>query len=316
MSNRLLSVILLSYYSNKRIISAYEKINRIFELEKIPFELIIIDDGSEDESFAIAEELEIKCENVFAYQLSKNYSSNYAGFAGLSVCNGECVVIIPDDEQQPYSSIIEMYRLWEHGEKLIIPYRNQRIEKGYSKYFSLLFYKIMNALSEIKYPPGGADLFFADREVIDILISKIKPINTALIPEVLRLGYSPYYFPYTRPQGLNENGKSRWSFRKKVKLAKDTFYSSSTFPIRMIKYIGQFFSTFSFIAIIFYLYITFFGNNKFWGIAPPGWTSTVLIICFFSGLILLSLGIIAEYIWRIYEEVKNRPGYIIKKKNR
>jgi len=77
---------------------------------------------------------------------------------------------------------------------------------------------------------------------------------------------------------------------------------------------GVFFSMISFMLIIFYLYINTFGNKSFWGYTPPGWTSTVLFISFFSGLILFALGVISEYIWRIYEEVKNRPGYIIKKK--
>src|SRR5690606_24795565 len=116
---------------------------------------------------------------------------------------------------------------------------------------------------------------------------------------------------YERPKG--NNTKSRWSFKKKFKLAMDTFFSSSSFPIKFITYSGVFFSIFSFCLIIVYTYIGLFGNNKFWGIKVPGWTSTIVFISFFSGLILFSLGVIAEYIWRIYEEVKNRPGYIIKK---
>ena len=149
-------------------------------------------------------------------------------------------------------------------------------------------------------------------EVIDILNTRIHPINTSSIFEVLKLGFSPYYFPYHRLKGVNL--KSRWTWSKKIRLFKDTFFISSTWPIKAITSMGIVFSVFAFLVILFYIYIRLFGNPEFWGKIVPGWTSLVIIISFFSGLILFSLGIIAEYTWRIYEEVKNRPGFIIKKK--
>lgn len=308
----MLSIILLAYNSNERIRQAYDKVSSIMVHEKIPFEFIVIDDGSEDDSFKIASELEEKHECVYAYQLSKNVTTHYSAFAGLKMCNGDCVFFIPDDEQQPYQTIVEMYRLWEKGEKLIIPYRTGRNDGFLSDLFSKLFYRTINALSDIKFPEGGADTFFIDRELIDIVNDKIHPINTSLMSEVFRLGFSPVYFPYVRPKGINN--KSRWTFKKKFRLAKDTFFSSSTWPIRMITFLGIFFSVFSFCIIGAYSYVKLLGNPDFWGDRIPGWTSTIVIISFFSGLILFSLGMIAEYVWRIYEEVKNRPGYIIKKK--
>ncbi len=310
----MLSLILLSYNSGERINNAFHKLSKVFVNEKIDFELIIVDDGSQDNSFRIALELERAYNNVHAFELSRNYTSHYSAFAGLSVCNGDCAILIPDDEQQPYQTIVEMYRLWEKGEKVIIPYRTKRNDGFLTDLFSFLFYKIINTLAEIKYPEGGADTFFIDREVIDILNARIHPINTSIISEVLRLGYSPYYYPYERTKGINQ--KSRWTFKKKYRQAKDTFFSSSTWPVRVINNLGIFFSLFALGMIVLYSYVILFGNPDFWGERMPGWTSTVVIISFFSGLILFSLGIIAEYIWRIYEEVKNRPGYIIKKKGK
>ena len=307
-----LSVILLSYYSQNRIINVYNKVNDILIKAKINFEFIVIDDGSSDNSFSIALNLEKERENVKVYQLSRNFTSHYAIFAGLSLCNGDCAVAIPDDEQQPYNLLIDLYKKWEEGNKVVIPFRLNREDPWLSKIFSNSFYFIMNNLSDIKYPPGGADSFLIDREIIDLLNKSIHPINTTTITEVLRLGFDPFYLPYERVKG--DNKKSRWTFRKKWKLALDTFYSSSSFPIKFISTLGVFFSIFSFMLIIFYFYINILGNKTFWGYNPPGWASTVLFISFFSGLILFALGIIAEYIWRIYEEVKNRPGYIIKKK--
>ena len=216
MDAKLLSVILLSYYSKDRIRICYERLTQVLGEAGIPFELIVMDDGSKDESFRIALELERGHSNVHAYQLSRNYTSHYSIFAGLSICNGACAVPIPDDEQQPYETIVQMYRLWEGGEKIIIPHRAQRDDPPVSKFFSRSFYKLMNALSDVQFPEGGADLFFIDREIIDIVNRHIHPINTSSISEILRLGFSPHFLPYNRP--LGSNTKSRWSFKKKWRL--------------------------------------------------------------------------------------------------
>jgi dolichol-phosphate mannosyltransferase len=273
-----------------------------------------MDDGSADQSYQIACGLEEKYEHVFAYQLSRNYTSHYSIFAGLSLCTGGCAAPIPDDEQQPYETLVEMYRMWEKGDQVIIPFRVGRNDPFITKWWSLLFYKVMNNLSDIKFPKYGADTFFIDREIIDIINSRIHPIRTTSITEILRLGFDPKFLPYYRSLGINE--KSRWSFSKKIKLAKDFFFTSSTFPITLIIRLGTIFSIFSLLMMLFYSYGKLFGQGEFWEMKKvPGWTSTVVIIAFFSGLILFSLGIIAEYMWRIYEEVKARPGYLIRKKN-
>lgn len=312
-NNKLLSIILLSYYSEERIKIAYDKIKLLLDEEEIPFELIVMDDGSKDNSYKIALGLEKRYDNVRAYQLSRNYTSFYSAFAGVSICKGGCATLIPDDEQQPYSTLVEAYRLWEQGHKIIIPNRISREDSINKYFFSNLYYKIMNSFSVIQYPVGGCDTFFIDREIIDILNTRIHPINTCIITEILRLGFDTYFLPFERPLGLNGHG-SRWSWKGKVKLAKDMFFSSSSFPIKLIMNMGLWISALSIIGIFFYLYIGIFGNWQFWGINVRGWLSIVLLIMFFGGVILFSLGIIAEYIWRIYEEVKDRPGYIIKQK--
>jgi polyisoprenyl-phosphate glycosyltransferase len=309
----MLSIIFLSYNSGQRIVKAFEQLSQIMKLHQITFELIIIDDDSQDNSYEIALELENKSKNIRAFQLSRNYTPHYGIFAGLSLCKGDCAIPIPDDEQQPYVSIIEMYKIWESGEKVVIPYRIKRNDGFIDNTFANLYYKIINKLSDIKFPNGGADSFLIDRELINIINQRIHPINTSIITEVLRLGFHPFFYPYERVKGINSY--SRWTLRKKIRLFKDTFFSSSVWPVKLITRLGLFFSLFAFLIIIFYTYIALFGNPNFWGEKLPGWTSTVVIISFFSGIILFSLGIIAEYIWRIYEEVKDRPGYIIRNKN-
>jgi len=306
-----LSVILLSYYSGDRIVTAYNQLDVVMKRENIPYEFIIVDDGSKDDSYKIAIELEAQKENVRAYQLSRNFTTHYAKFAGFELCSGACATSMPDDGQQPLETYVQMYRQWEKGNKLVVPYRISRNDGFIKDFFSRLYYKLMNALSVVNYPPGGCDVFLADRELIDILVNRIHPINTSSTVEVLRLGFDPVFIPFDRPKVKT---KSRWTFRKKLKQATDSFFTSSNFPIKLISYLGVITSIISVLLIIVAIVLKILGLDSIAGVSIPGWTTTVVFISFFSGLILLSLGIIAEYIWRIYEEVKDRPGYIIKKK--
>jgi dolichol-phosphate mannosyltransferase len=309
-----LSVILCSYKSKDRIAKVRNQLHDVLTAANIPYELIIIDDGSSDGSFEVASSLEKQFDNVKAYELSRNYTSHYAIFAGFKMVTGDCATVIADDEQQPLHLLVELYNEWQKGSKIIFPYRVERDDPWTSKLFANLFYKTMSAISDFTYPTHGIDSFFVDREIIDLINERIHPINTTTVTELLRLGFSPLYLPYTR--GKSTATKSRWTFKKKLKLAKDWFFSTSSFPIKFITFLGLSVSAFAFCLILFYTYIKIFGNPNYWNITERGWVSIIILISFFSGLILLSLGIIAEYIWRIYEEVKNRPGYIIKKKDK
>jgi glycosyltransferase involved in cell wall biosynthesis len=313
MRTGILSVILLSYKSGERLKNVRNVLDKELSSANIPYELVIVDDGSGDGSFQIASGLEKEFNNVKAYELSRNYTSHYAIFAGFKMCTGSCATVIADDEQQPYHLLVDMYREWQKGTKIIFPYRTQRDDPWTSKLFAGMFYKIMSSMSDFAYPPQGIDSFFIDTEVVDLINNRIHPINTTTVTELLRLGYSPVYLPYTR--GKSTAAKSRWTFKKKLKLAKDWFFSTSSFPIKLITFLGVSISAFAFCLILFYTYIKLFGNPNYWDTGQQGWVSLVILISFFSGLIILSLGIIAEYIWRIYEEVKNRPGFIIKKKD-
>lgn len=310
--NKLLSLVFLSYYSKERIEPVYLKIKKELEKENIPFELIIIDDGSEDDSHEVACELEKQDNRVRAYQLSKNYTSDYALFAGFSICKGACASGVSDDLQTPLETIIKMYRLWERGSKVVVSFRASRNDGRVNDFFSNFYYRVMNSISEVTFPRGGVGFSLIDREIIDILNHRIHPRNTSVNVEILRLGFDPIYIPFDRPPTV---GKSRWTFKKKVRLALNTIISSSSFPIKFITTIGFSAVLFAILLILVSAILKLTNQNNLFGIAIPGWTSTFILISFFSGTILFSLGVIAEYIWRILEEVKDRPGYIIKKKD-
>jgi len=310
-NNKLLSLVFLSYFSKERIESVYAQIVEKFEDENIPFELIIMDDGSKDDSFNVACRLEEHDNRIRAYQLSKNYTSDYSLFAGFSICKGACACGVSDDLQTPLETIIKMYRLWEKGAKVTISFRASRNDGKMNDLMSNFYYKIMNSISEVTFPSGGVGFSLIDREIIDILNERIHPRNTSVNVEILRLGFDPVFIPFDRPP---TKGKSRWTFKKKMKLALNTIVSSSSFPIKFITIIGFSSMVLSIILILVSIVLKLTNQNNFFGIVIPGWTSTFILISFFSGTILFSLGVIAEYIWRILEEVKDRPGYIIRNK--
>ena len=307
MRNNIFSVVLLSYNSKENIVKIAEAIRERFDREKIDYELIIIDDASEDESFEIALNLEKADSRVRAYQLSKNVTSHYSIFAGFSLASGDCAIAIPDDFQVPIDTVVEMYRHWENGLKVVVPYRDIRKDHFFSRLSAAAYYKLMNSFSDIAFPKGGADIFLADREVIDILNERIHARNTSTIAEVLRLGFDPIFIPMKRDLGTNR--KSRWTLKAKWRLAVDTFIASSSFPIKFVSVTGVGSFLGAIVLIVFYICSKLFGF-----IDVPGWTLLVIYLSFFSGLNLLCLGVIAEYVWRIFDEVKGRPGFIIRKK--
>ena len=309
MEHNKLSIILLSYQSENRLAEAVRSIDASLTDAGIPHEIIIIDDGSSDQSFSVAKDLEGKVQNVFAYQLTKNFTSPMAQFAGLEVCTGQCASPMPDDGQRPIGHIIEMYRMWEKGNKIIMGYRSDRSDGWLSDFFSNSYYSMMNRFSSIRFPPGGSDGYLIDREIIDVLNTKISKRNTTPVIELLKLGYNAVFIPYSRPQ---RSGKSRWTMSKKINLALNTFFSSSIVPLRMITWLGLIVFLLSLISIIFIVGAKLFSDNTLFGFPIQGWTTIVVLITLFNGILMLCIGLVSEYMWRIYEEVKKRPPYLIR----
>lgn len=305
-----LSIILQSYQSAGVLELVVKKIVQWMEKEQIRCELIIMDDGSSDASFSIAHDLEKTYPAVKAFRLSRNYTTPYAQFAGMRVATGDCVVSVPDDLQRPLDVVVTMYRKWQEGHQIVVGYRSRRKDGWLNDLFSRTYYRLMNAFSAVHFPPGGADGFLADREVIDIINTHIHPINTSTMVEVLRLGFDPLFIPYERPDAT---AKSRWTFRKKVRLAMDTFFASSSLPIRVITVLGFGMAFLSGVMIVVIIVAKLFTDNTLFGLPIQGWATSLVISALFHGITLFSLGVVAEYIWRIYEEVKGRPGYIIRK---
>jgi dolichol-phosphate mannosyltransferase len=202
--------------------------------------------------------------------------------------------------------------MWQSGAKIVIPYRLSRKDGLFNDWLSNTYYATMNRFSNISFPPGGADSFLADREIIQLLNHRISPKLTSPIAEVLRMGFDPVFVGYDRPASKNP---SRWTFTKKLRLFADNFFGASSVPLRFITLMGFCVFIISLLLILLIVGAKTFSDNTVFGFPVRGWATLMIFITMFNGLILLSIGIVAEYIWRIFEEVKNRPAYIIRKED-
>jgi dolichol-phosphate mannosyltransferase len=268
-----------------------------------------MDDGSDDRSPEVAAELAAADDRIRAHRLSRNFGSPFSQFAGLSLARGGCAISVPDDLQFPCELIVDMYRSWERGHKIVVASRTSRDDGPINDFMSNLYYRLMNRLSDVRFPPGGSDRFLADREVIDILTTRVHPINTTPLLEALRLGFEPHYLGYDRPRAVR---RSRWTLRKKLRLASDTFFGSSSYPLRVITLLGFAIFIGCLLCVLVIIWARLFTEYRVFGLATNGWATSMVVMTMFNGLILLCLGIVAEYIWRIHEEVKNRPGFIVR----
>lgn len=306
----ILSIILLSYQSEANIESAVEAIITGLNHENIPFEIVVIDDGSLDHSVHKARTLASKHPQIRVYPLDANYSSPMAQFAGLEKCTGDCACPMPDDGQRPLSNVIEMYRSWQRGNIINIAYREERNDGILSDTMSSIYYRMMNQFSKIKFPPGGSDGYLIDRELIDYLVHYSSMKNSSPVIELLKLRRPMIFIGYERPPSTSI---SRWTFNKKTNLALNTFFASSIFPLRMITWIGFITFIFSLLAIGIIILAKIFTDNTLFGLPIRGWATLMVMIAMFNGMVMLSLGIISEYLWRMYDEVRRKPAYNFKK---
>lgn len=302
---RKLSIIVPTYYNEKNIGPLYKKLSDdvLSKLDDIDYELIFVDDGSGDNTVKEIEKLQKDRKSISLVKLSRNFGSHAAILAGLSVSSGDCATFISADLQDPPSIIMRMLSKWQSGADAVIAVRENREEPVVQKTLSNLYYKIMRKIAIKEMPNGGFDCFLIDRKIVSIL-TRMNEKNTSLMGLILWCGFKLEKIYYTRK--AREIGKSKWTFSKKIKLFTDSILSFSFFPIRAITVIGiiAFFSSLIWLIIIVL-------NKIIGNIQVEGYTTLILVMLGSSGLILLALGIIGEYLWRVLDESRNRPPFVI-----
>lgn len=298
-----ISIIIPVYFSSDTLMLLYEDMKSKILGKLDEYEIVFVDDGSEDNSFEIMEEIRAFDENVKCVKLSRNFGEHPAILAGLSVCTGDCAVTKQADLQEDSELILEMYERWKQGNKVVLAVRKERDEKAVNKFLANLYYTIIRKTVDNSMPVGGFDCYLLDRQVIKV-IELLDEKNSALTLQILWAGFKTdkVYF-HRRDRKI---GQSRYTWAKKVKLAMDSMMSFSYFPIKFMSGVGVFFAVLAFIWIIEVII-----ESIVLGIPVQGWASLMCLILFSTGLILLMLGILGEYLWRTLDASRNRPVYLI-----
>lgn len=301
-----ISIIVPVYYNQDNLLPLYADLKeKVLTKLDTEYELIFVDDGSKDKSYEVMKDLAKLDKNIKLVKLSRNFGEHSALLAGLSQCTGDCAVRKAADLQEPSEVILEMIKKYKEGNKVVLAVRADREEPITQKAFSNLYAFLMRKLALHNMPKGGFDTFLIDRQVIDVVV-KMQESNTSLMSQILWAGFETATVPYVRKK--REIGKSRWTLSKKIKLVYDSLLSFSYFPIKLITTAG--FLSFL-IAIILLIVIVY---KRMTGIIDvEGYTSIIMIMLMGFGIIMLSIGILGEYLWRTYDAARNRPPYIIEK---
>ena len=303
-----ISIVIPMYCEEEVVRECYNRVTSICNsINDYEYEIICIDDGSRDKTLQILEEIANDDKGVKVISFSRNFGHQCAVTAGLKYVTGDAIVIIDADLQDPPELIPDMVKLWEQGNDVIYGKRKKR--KGESTFKLLtasMFYRTLNALADVEIPRDTGDFRLVDRKVVDT-INSMPEHNKFLRGLFSWVGYKQYEFEYERKERYA--GKTKYPLKKMLKLASDGIISFSNKPLKILGEIGIISILISFIILIYALISFAFELNDI----TPGWTSLMVAITFFSGVQLVSIWMISEYIGRIYDETKGRPEYIINK---
>ncbi len=286
----------------------FEEAEKAFSESPIKYEYVFIDDGSTDST---AEKLKglyngYTERNITVISLSRNFGKESAIFAGLQNASGSYMCIIDADLQQKPSIALEMFGLIVKNPAVdcVCAYQSERNEKKGMSAVKSAFYRIINTLAETEFRNGASDFRLFNSKVRDAVLSlgEYHRFSKGIFSWV---GFNVHYMEYTADE--RESGKSKWGFFKLLKYAVSGIISFSTAPLKLAGYIGSAATVFS----VIYLIVTVIRKLTY-NINVDGFTQLVILITFFSGVLLFTLGIIGEYIAKIYQQVKNRPIYIAK----
>jgi glycosyltransferase involved in cell wall biosynthesis len=269
------------------------------------FEFIFVDDGSVDNSFSVLESLLQKESRIQIVKLSRNFGSNAALLAGLGQTRGDAVAVIAADLQDPPELINDMLLDWRQGHKVVLAARQSRDDDILTTFLADTFYSLFRRFAINTMPKHGFDFFLVDRQVCD-LINEIQENNAYLMGLILWLGFSPKVVYYHRQAREKRYGQSMWTTAKKIKYFLDSFVAFSYFPVRAASVIGIVLSMAGLVyaAIVIALRLAI-------SVQPEGWASLMIVVLIVSGVQMLMIGILGEYLWRNLDETRRRPRFIV-----
>lgn len=300
----LVSVVVPVYNEEQVVMETYKRLKNVMDLLKETYEIIFVNDGSKDKTVFIINEICKKDTNIKLIDFSRNFGHQVAITAGMDYSEGKAVVVIDADLQDPPEVIPKMLEKWREGYDVVYGKRLER--KGdtfFKKITAKMFYRFLKKMTDVDIPVDTGDFRLIDRKVCDALGS-VNEKNRYIRGIISWLGFKQTGVEFNRDKRFA--GKTKYPLKKMIKFAFDAVTSFSYKPLRMASYAGLLLSFFSFIYLIIVLYQGLFTDKT-----VQGWASTLAVSLFFNGIILVILGIIGEYIGRIYDEAKGRPLYVI-----
>lgn len=300
------SIVIPIYNEQDIIPELYRRVSAVLDLLGDKAEVILIDDGSADKSYDGMEEIHKKDSRFKVLRLSRNFGHQVAITAGLDYATGDAVILMDGDLQDPPELFSEMIAKWKAGYHVVYTVKRSRKENALMRFAFSLFYRLMHTFSSISIPMEAGNFSLLDKRVVEVM-RNMPERNRYISGMRAWAGFQQIGVEFHRD--ARYAGKPKMTLKRLVNLALDGLISFSNAPLRLAIYVGVASAGFSFLGAAFVIYEKLFTNK-----AILGWTSTIVAITFIGGMILLTLGVIGEYIGRIYDEVKHRPIYIVKDK--
>lgn len=282
----------------------YERISDVMKKTESLWELILVDDGSTDGSSDVIRDLAAKDDRIRPVIFARNFGHQIAVTAGLDYSRGDAVIIIDSDLQDPPEVILDLIQKWQEGYEVVYAVRSEREgETFFKKITASVFYRLIFRITDVKIPMDTGDFRLMDRKVVEVMNS-MREHHRFLRGMSAWVGFKQVGVSYKRAARLA--GETKYPFKKMLKLALTAITGFSYVPLQIATYIGFISAGISLIAIPVVVLMRILGSQQFTGQA-----TTLIAVLFLGGVQLISLGILGEYIGRIYDEVKGRPLYIV-----
>jgi dolichol-phosphate mannosyltransferase len=298
------SIVVPVFNEEEGIIESYKRLKKVLDSLQESYELLFVNDGSRDKTAAIINELCEMDKKLKFINFSRNFGHQIAITAGMDFSEGDAIVVIDADLQDPPEVIPKMIEKWKEGYEVVYGKRLERQgETFFKKFTAKLFYRFLKTMTDVEIPVDTGDFRLIDRKVCDAL-KQVNERNRYVRGLISWLGFKQTGVEFSRDKRFA--GETKYPLKKMFKFAFDAITSFSYKPLKLASYAGMILSLFSFAYLIVVIYLRLFTD-----ITYPGWASTLAVNLFFNGIILIILGIIGEYVGRIYDEAKGRPLYII-----
>lgn len=300
----LLSFVIPLFNEEESIDALLEDIETFSRNSKRPYEIVFVNDGSSDQTLNKIISAQATRETIVLVNLSRNFGKEQALCAGLDYAKGDVVVIMDGDLQHPIALVEKMLEHWSEGYDTVYTSRVNREKEGFVKRtLTALFYKLFNAITDVKIAPNASDYRLMDRVVVEAL-ANLRENNRFTKGLYSWVGFKAKEIPYVPNERIH--GASTWSIRHLLRFGLNGLFGFSAAPLRLTSLLGVIFSLLGFIYGINIII-----NVMVYGKDVPGYASIIATIIFFGGVQLLSLGVIGEYVARIFDESKQRPLYVV-----